>query len=105
MMEWRGGPDNGCKLWGSRSQYVTVSKVGVANAKAGQGDLLMTVPVAGRLPRNKGRSQLNQFIDVRNSMTPAGLLSGADGTLKCTVVVPKGQGEVDVWGMHEAWHP
>ena len=37
---------------------VAVSLAGVANAKAGHGDLLMKVPVAGRLPRNNGQSKL-----------------------------------------------
>ena len=76
---------------GASSHDVAVSKASVANA-----DLLMTVPVAGRLPRTNGRSQLNQFIVVRNIMTPARLPSGVDGTLKRPGVVLKRESEVDV---------
>ena len=49
---------------GLASYDVVVSKASVANAKGGQGDLLMTVPVAGRLPQTNGRSQLTQFIII-----------------------------------------
>ena len=80
------------------SHDVAVSYANVANANSGQGDLLMTAPVAGRLPRTNGRSQLTQFITVRNTLTPAGLPSGADGPLKRMEVVPKKDGEVDVGG-------
>ena len=54
----------------------------VANAKAGQGDLLTMVPVVGRLPRKNGPSQLTQFIAVHNTLTLVGLPSGADGPFK-----------------------
>ena len=79
--EWRGGPDNGCKLWGLASHDVALSKASVTKAKAGQGDL----PVAGR-------SQMTQFIAVRNAKT-------ANGPLKRTEVVPKKEGELDIWGL------
>ena len=38
---------------GLASYYIAVSKERVANAKTGQGDLLMTIPVARRLPRTQ----------------------------------------------------
>ena len=53
-------------------------KASVANVKSDQGDLLMTVPVAGRLSRTNVRSQLTQFIAVRNTLTPTRLSSSVD---------------------------
>ena len=69
------------------------------NTKAGQGDLLTVVPVAGRLPRTTGQSQMAQFIAVCNALTPTGLSGSADGPLKRTEEVPKRESEVDVWGL------
>ena len=76
-----------------------MSKTSVANAKASQSDFLMTVPVARRLPGTNGRSQLTQFIAFHNTLTPKGLPNDADGFLKRTEVVPKREGEVNVWGL------
>ena len=59
---------------------LTVSKASVANAKACQGDLLGTVPVARRLLQANGRSQLTQFNTFRNTLIPAGLPSGVYGS-------------------------
>ena len=39
-----------CKLWGLRRHDEAVNKASVANAKVALGELLMMVPVAGRLP-------------------------------------------------------
>ena len=67
----------------------------MANAKAGQDDLLMTVPVARRMPQTNRQSQLTKFIVVRNTLAPSGLPSGEDGFLKRTKVVHKREGEVN----------
>ena len=66
-----------------------MSEVIVASAKA--------VPVAGRLPRTNGRSQLTQFLAVRNALNPARLPSGANRPLKRTEVVLKRESEVNAW--------
>ena len=78
------------------SHEIAVGETCVTNAKAGQCDLLITVPVTGGPPRSNCRSQLTQFIAVRNTLTPSGLPSGADGILKGAIVVPKRESEVNV---------
>ena len=84
---------------GLASHDVTMSKASVANAKVGQGNLLIMVPVARRLTWTNGQSQLTQLTVVCNTLTPAGLPSGADGPLKRTEVVPKREDKVDLWGL------
>ena len=75
-------PTTGANCGDLVSHDLAVSKASVAN-------VLMTVSVTRRLPGTNGRSQLTQFIAVRNTFTPAGLPSGANGPSKCTEVVPK----------------
>ena len=85
--------------WGLESHDVAVRQAGVSYAKTGQDDLLSVVTVAGELPWSDGRSQLTQFIAVRNTVTPTGLPSGADGTLNRVVLVPKRESKADVPGV------
>ena len=77
------------------SHYVAVSKVSVANAKVGQDDLLMAVPVPRSLPRTVDRN----LPSLLTSTDTAGLTSGADGPLKRTEAIPKSEGKVDVRGL------
>ena len=56
----------------------------------------MTVPLAGRLPQTNGRSQLTQFIDFRNTLTPA---KWRGWTFEVGEVVLKRESEVDVRGL------
>ena len=55
--------------------------------------------MVGRLPQTNVRSQLYQFIVVRNTLTPARLSTGEDRALKPAEVVLKRDSEVDVWGL------
>ena len=54
----------------------------MVKTKVALGNRLVTILVAGRLPWNNGRSHLTQFIAISNTLIPAGLPSGVDGSLK-----------------------
>ena len=65
---WKANPTTCANCGYLASHDVAVSMARAGNEMAGQGDLLMTVPVERRLPWTNVRSQLTQFIDVRNTL-------------------------------------